>query len=615
MMSMASLVDLVPTDLLDGRADAVDVSIDRIQLTGGSELRPPARGVTAVVGANNVGKSTLLRQLHQMLYRYPGHDVYDRRSVDEVMLRRVGSAADLLSWLSVHARLVRQGSASGFVRLDHQQPSEPQGLANLWQNLGSDRLSQHLGPFFVSYADVAQRLNSVQGAPQRQDLGDPPVHVLHYLEDDPVLLDEIEGVCQEIFRQPLTLDRLSGLVQLRVGRTGVTAPPVDAVTPEYRRALAALPPLAEQGDGMRSLLGLVLPLVTASHPIVLIDEPEAFLRPPQAAALGRTLARLATQRRLQIILATHDRNLLQGLLDLDEASVSVVRLDRDGNRAHGHQLEAGELRKLWSNPVLRYSNVLDGLFHRRVVLAEADADCRFYAAALDAANEDEPLSVPPSEVLFVPSGGKDALPPLVAALPAIAVPVVVTPDLDVLREQNKLRALVLTVGGDWASMVTDYQQATAPFRQPEQQVRAEHVLSAVTAILNRDPRAPYSDELREEVLAQLRSQKSPWQRVKEHGEQAFRGPAATAFIRLLDALEKLGIVPVRAGELECFAIEVSGKGRLWLTGALAAKAHERPAAREHARRLTESPAVLLQAVDELPGEELSHGEGEAGEQG
>ncbi|MGW3149098.1 AAA family ATPase [Streptomyces sp. NPDC001177] len=93
----------------------------------------------------------------------------------------------------------------------------------------------------------------------------------------------------EVFRRPLTLDRLSKRVNPRVGDPGIPTPKIDRVTEEYLSALASLPGLMQQGDGMRSLLGLLVPLVTSLYPIVFIDEPEAFLHPPQATALGRIL--------------------------------------------------------------------------------------------------------------------------------------------------------------------------------------------------------------------------------------------------------------------------------------------------------------------------------------
>ncbi len=201
---------------------------------------------------------------------------------------------------------------------------------------------------------------------------------------------------------------------------------------------------------MRSLLSMLLPLVTASHSIVAIDEPEAFLHPPQAAALGRVLGELTRQRRLQVVLATHDRNLLAGLLG-SGADTAVLRLDRTPQDTQLHSLPADRLRELWESPVTRYSNVLDGLFYRLVVLAESDADCRFYAAALDAYDQQatasgRPLPVAATDVLFVPAGGKAGLPALLQTLQAVSVPVVATADLDVLNDEGLLRRIVEALG-------------------------------------------------------------------------------------------------------------------------------------------------------------------------
>ena len=398
------------------------------------------------MGGNNVGKSTLLRQLSTSLSRPPGSGETSWL-VRQVKLQQHGSPADLVSWLLQHAHLVYRADRHGFVR-PGVNDSVPPALTRMhWGK--QDRLGL-LKPFFVHYADAQSRLDYTQGYEQRTIIAAPPEHPIHYF---PVadLLAEVDSICKEVFGQPLTLDRLSRNAMLRVGEASIAAPPVDRVTAEYREALSSLPPLYEQGDGMRSFLGLLLPLITATHPIVIIDEPEAFLHPPQALLLGGALARLAHEKSVQVVLATHDRNLLVGLLEA-QTDVSVVRLVRDGNSTVPHQLDAATLRTLWNKPELRYSNVLDGLFHRLVVLAEEAQDCRFYAAALDEANRSSSVGLPPSEILFVPSGGKDGMPKLAQTLGAVRVPVVATPDLDMLDDAEKCRTLVESLGGDWSSV-------------------------------------------------------------------------------------------------------------------------------------------------------------------
>lgn len=143
---------------------------------------------------------------------------------------------------------------------------------------------------------------------------------------------------------------------------------MDAITREYRDALSKVPALHDQGDGMRSMMGLLLAVASSKYPVVLIDEPEAFLHPPQARILGVELARLAERNGIQIIVATHDRNLVTGILDANEGpsssqvDVSVVRLARKGKVATVFQVPADDLRTIWADPVLKHSNLLDGLF-------------------------------------------------------------------------------------------------------------------------------------------------------------------------------------------------------------------------------------------------------------
>jgi hypothetical protein len=410
------------------------------------------------------------------------------------------------------------------------------------------------------------------------------------MEDDRALLRRLSELSQEVFRYPLTLDTTSTTLLLRVGTTRIQPPRVDESQAAYRADMATLPPLAQQGDGMRSFLGLLLPLITASHPIVVVDEPEAFLHPPQAAALGRALSALVKNNRQQVILATHDRNLLMGLLDVEGVPISIVRLHRDGNQTVPYQLNPDDVRELWTDVALRYTNVIDGLFHRLVVIAEADRDCRFYAAALDAVHEDAPLELPPSEVLFVPSNGKQGMARLVRALQVVQTPVVTSPDLDILNDQDALKTLVRELGGTWDSIAQNYKNATDPFRQPRGPVRHSDVLAAIQGVLGATPEAPYDADTRSMVLAQLRSSDSRWQSLKTAGDRAFIGGQATAAgHRLLDALDAIGIVTVRVGELERFAPTVeAGKGAAWLTAALKANAYNDEPATAHIRRLLQS---------------------------
>src|SRR5262249_53586021 len=148
----------------------------------------------------------------------------------------------------------------------------------------------------------------------------------------------------------------------------------DRLSTPYLEKLGQMPLLSQQGDGMRSFAGVMLHLIAGAQSMLLIDEPEAFLHPPQARLLGRMLIE-SKRTDCQLIVATHSSDVVRGVLDALSEDVQIVRLCRDGNLNTGSLLDAEQVRALWGDPLLRYSNILDGLFHERTVVCESDADC------------------------------------------------------------------------------------------------------------------------------------------------------------------------------------------------------------------------------------------------
>lgn len=147
---------------------------------------------------------------------------------------------------------------------------------------------------------------------------------------------------------------------------------------------------------------------------------------------------------------------LRGLLDSSASNLTVVRLVRDGDVNRSSQLEPERVRELWRDPLLRYSNVLDGLFHDGVVLCEAAVGVRFYQAVLDPIAAGEPESRRP-DLLFTHCGGKARMKTVIEALRAVDVPVRAVADFDVLREKEPLRSIVQGLGGEWASVEDDWR--------------------------------------------------------------------------------------------------------------------------------------------------------------
>ncbi|MHA7862137.1 ATP-dependent nuclease [Tessaracoccus sp. Y36] len=553
-------------DLKEADATGFDFFLESIELITGATIPIQRVGVTALVGANNAGKSTILRETVEFLRqnRHLGHS--ERISVATVRTGVRGDLAQVIGWLGDNSHFIppSQGSAGGF-----QRPTSGiiplVALRSLWAS--PHETFGDLANAFVFYGNAQGRFAFGGSVEMRENVDDPAQHPVHHLQDSKALLDELSEITKKVFGVPLTLDSLARTLRLRVGEIDEEVPPVNNISQEYREKMAALRPLDEQGDGMRSYLGQLLPTLTAAFKVLLLDEPEAFLHPPQAHALGLQLGQLAMKQGIQIVLATHDKNLLTGLLE-SGVDVSVVRLDRGSGSTAVHDLDAAQLRALWSDPVLRYTNILDGLFHRLVVVAEAEGDCAFLNAALDCpARSHETL--PRHEILFVPTGGKDGMAKACAALSKIGVPTVAAPDLDMLADQSALRTLLESLGEDWTDDLSKlWERATASIRVPREQVRVGRVLDAISAILTPERDANFSTDHRDAVQAQLRA-RPPWRDVKDHGLSAFKGEARAHLMELLAELHKRGVVLVEVGELENLAPEVTvRKGPGWIHAAL-----------------------------------------------
>ncbi|WP_162239031.1 MULTISPECIES: ATP-dependent nuclease [unclassified Rathayibacter] len=586
---LAAAVGAQNPEWLSGDSEKFKFALNRIRLKNGQHIDIHPSGVTAIVGSNNAGKSTILRELVELLSHQPGYSMPKRLVVDGLDLVKAGEARDLVSWLGKNASFLRPSTGNSMVGFQRSTSGQASifGLTQGWV-ASPDELGQ-LSSFLCFYGNAQGRF-AVGGAIEMRDApGDPPTHPVHHLQDNKEMLNELSRISEKSFRSPLTLDPLGRTVRLRTGSIAAETPRIDEISESYREAMIALRPLDEQGDGMRSMFGQLLPVVTATYPLILLDEPEAFLHPPQAHALGVELGHLAVARKIQIIVATHDRNLLSGLLE-SQVDVSVVRLSRKQESTYASQLEASQLRNLWADSVLRYTNVLDGLFHQLVILAEAEGDCAFLAAALDSSPDKLLGDLPRSEVLFLPTGGKDGIPKVAEALQAVQVPMVAAPDLDVLSDKAKCAILVRSLGSTWTERMDQlWDQATNNIRTKKEPATIGDVLDALSSLLGESRTEPFTSDVAERARAQLRSSASPWAEVKDHGVSAFKGEAYTAAVALLELLETVGVVLVREGELERLAPEVAvRKGAGWLQAALDRGAQSNQLTQGHLARIIEA---------------------------
>ena len=133
---------------------------------------------------------------------------------------------------------------------------------------------------------------------------------------------------------------------------------VNADTREARCLLESLENLNDQGDGIRSAVAILASLITTTHSLYLIDEPETFLHPPQARILGRNIVDLSQDK--QCFISTHNIDLLRGMLEKDYARIKIIKINRTDNVNEFHVLDNDCIKVVSNDKNLKYSNILNG---------------------------------------------------------------------------------------------------------------------------------------------------------------------------------------------------------------------------------------------------------------
>jgi len=333
----------------------------------------------------------------------------------------------------------------------------------------------------------------------------------------------------------------------------------------YIKKIELLPKLHEQGDGMRGFVGVLLNAFVANYSILLVDEPEAFLHPPQARLLGKMLGQdLPTDR--QLFLATHSIDFLKGILDSNNKNLKVIRIERAGNVNMINVLDKNEINTIWNDSLLRHSNILDGLFHSQVIVCESDSDCRFYSAVLDSmydgTNEISP------DILFIHCGGKHRIPTVVNSLKKLNVKVTVVADFDVLNNTNPLRDIYESKGGTWNKIENDFKIVKGSIDTQRPELETADVKREIATILDATADRVFPQGAASSINKLLKKT-SAWSKAKEVGKAYIpNGDQTAAYNRLISELKEKKIFVIENGELECFVKSIGNHGPAWVSEVL-----------------------------------------------
>lgn len=554
------------------------LSFQSITFSDDTTIKLEATDVVVLVGPNNAGKSVALRELQEYVGTPQAKVV-----LKSAELRHDGTAEDFRDFLSKHAQIRRNGTnqrVSGY-KFDFSINEE---LTELW---GRRRNIYH--SIFCLRILTEHRINDSDPVDAVDFPDAQSSHPLHILSLDEKVERKISQHFRRAFGQDLILYRGVGRKsRIYVGERLEPQLGEDRASTSYwKRTIDSCVELHRQGDGMRSFASVVLHLLAPSTPTILIlDEPEAFLHPPQARLLGEIIA---TERssRAQLILATHSPNVLQGLINVAPEHLHVLRMQRDGGVNRVKELDKELVRNISLDPLMKYSSVLSGLFHERVIICEADADCMFYSSILDIPFVNGGRQ---PDVLFVHANGKHRMASLAETLTALDVPVDIIADIDILNDVQLLEKTVLILGGDWSAIQPLANSVLGAINQSKQSLNVDEIRDAIDDELNKVETGQNLPGQRRTAIERILRKSSAWDAVKEAGQQAIpRGEASKDFRKLQELCSSAGLWIVPVGELEGFCRTIGRKGPAWVRRVLEEydieRHHELKGARDFIRQV------------------------------
>lgn len=335
---------------------------------------------------------------------------------------------------------------------------------------------------------------------------------------------------------------------------------------KYASILETYEQLQTQGDGIKSFTGILLYLMLDYCHTYLIDEPEAFLHPPQARIIGQIIGESLSNHQ-QAFISTHSEDIIKGLVDACPERIRIIRITRKENENFFSILNNKDFNEIWKDPLLKYSNIMSSLFHKTVVLCESDADCKMYSIIekhIKQSNEKY------SDTLFIHCGGKQRMSKVVKALKSLNIEVKLIPDIDIMNDENVFKELIETFDIDWTLIQSSYKIVTSNLHSSKETVNREKAKLLITNILDKSNSKNLSNKELNEISSVIKVE-SKWNKIKEGGISAIpSGDATKAFKKINLILKDNGIYMVPVGELECFIKEVGSKyhGPEWVNKVL-----------------------------------------------
>ncbi len=530
--------------------------ISEISLNDGKRVDVRKNDIVLFVGPNNAGKSQALRDI----YSISGNGKNGIVIKDVHIQKYTTPIKTLLDRISVgqksHGRDLYHVLGKQY-SFDESTNSYYQGVAHYWA----------YRDLFVSNLNTEARLSICMPAANipRNTPKDNPIH---YAAFEGKYRKWLSESFQKAFKESLIPNtNHGGNIPLCIGEPVKLEDKYDdeqSRQEAYAEILDGYKQVQDQGDGIKSFTGILLYLMMDHFCTYLIDEPESFLHPPQARIMGQIIGETLRDNQ-QAFISTHSEEIIKGLLETCPERLKIIRITRDKDVNHFSILSNDKLRLVWSDPLLKHSEIMTGLFHETVVLCESDSDCQMYSIMDSYLKQAEGKY---SETLFLHCGGKQRMAKIITALRSIDILVKVITDFDVLNDESVIKGIAVACGISWDNVSKDYSIFISNLHCKNDTINRNNAFSSIKSIFEGSKNTSLSKEEIKRIHEVIATE-SIWSLLKKSGKSALpAGDATGAFNRFNQAFVSAGLFIVPCGELECFIKEVGGHGPVWVNTVL-----------------------------------------------
>lgn len=402
--------------------------------------------ITVFVGPNNSGKSLILREL----LHYCQHGTQNSNSsiLDSIQFQGFTSEdankkiTDVLINPNFGEALQLGHIFVGKKGVKHQLPKDQ--LQRVLENPNENH--NQFCSWYLSYNSLFLDGQSRIGLINDQSAGDlqkqPHSSLQVFIRDDK-RRQNIRRIIYEAFGRYFVVDPTNlGHLRIRLSdKEPINTIEEIGIHPDAVKFHSNAQHINEASDGVKAFTGILTEVIAGDPNIILIDEPEAFLHPALAYKLGLELSKATIDSDKNVFISTHSPNFVMGCIQ-SGVEVNIIRLTYKDKIPTARILPNADILRLMRSPLLRSTNVLNGLFYESVIVTESDSDRAFYQEI----NERLLRFIPEKGIpnaLFLNAQNKQTVPVIVKPLRDLGIPALGIVDVDVLKDGGSVFTTLL----------------------------------------------------------------------------------------------------------------------------------------------------------------------------